>query len=134
MGASSTVTTLAGPEDSMAGKEDLVGALQDTASVELSYQKAINGEPDNGHGDEGEKGEDEGQEDREDQQDDEDAEGTQHDASAADADDNDDMAWVDTFILNTRRNGGRLTETSILKTYKVSDCLFLICGPSPSSG
>ncbi|KAH8977851.1 hypothetical protein EDB92DRAFT_1821996 [Lactarius akahatsu] len=34
----------------------------------------------------------------------------------------DDMAWVDTFILNTRRTGGRQTETSVLKMYKASNC------------
>jgi cobalamin biosynthesis protein CobT len=118
----------------MASEEDFVGALQDMASVELSYQKAINGEQDDGHGNEGEKGEDEGQEDGEDQQDDENVEGTQHDASAANADADDGMAWVDTFILDTRRSGGRLTEISVLKTYKVSDCFFLVRGPLPLSG
>jgi hypothetical protein len=105
----------------MASGEDLMGPLQDTESVELSYRKVINGEPDSGHGDEGdlEMGEDEGEEDGEDQQDSEDVGGTGLNATTAD---NDNMAWVDTYILNTQRNGGRLTERSVLKTYKVSDC------------
>ncbi|KAH9008640.1 hypothetical protein EDB85DRAFT_1835586, partial [Lactarius pseudohatsudake] len=49
----------------------------------------------------------------EDPQEDGDA-GNTGDLAAAD----DNMAWVDTFILNTRREGGRQTETSVLKTYK----------------
>jgi hypothetical protein len=121
-GALSAATTLAGLEDSMASEEDLMGPLQDTESVEMSYRKAINGEPDGGHSDEGdsEKGEYEGEEDGEDQQDNEDVGGTGHNAATITAN-NDNMAWVDTYILNTRRNGGRLTETSVLKTYHVSD-------------
>lgn len=106
----------------MVSGEDLMGPLRDTESVELSYRKAINGEPDSGHGDEGdlEMGEDEGEEDGEDQQDNEDVGGTGHNATTITAN-NDNMAWVDTYILNTRRNGGRLTETSVLKTYHVSN-------------
>lgn len=99
----------------MAGDGGFAEALRDTASVELSYQRAIDGEQDGGS--EEEDGEDEGGEDGEDQQDGEDAFGMGH---HADDNDNDDMAWVDTCILNARRKGGRQTEMSVLKTYKVS--------------
>ncbi|KAH9026139.1 hypothetical protein EDB85DRAFT_1816892, partial [Lactarius pseudohatsudake] len=71
----------------------------------------INGEP-------GGSGEEDGEEDEdgdggEDRQEDEDVGSMEHRAAA-----DDDMAWVDTFILNTRRTGGRQTETSVLKMYK----------------
>ncbi len=101
----------------MAGDEDLAGALQDTASVESSYQKAIDGEPDGA-------GSEEDGEDGEDRRGDEDAGGTGHHAD-------DDMAWVDTFILNARRKGGQQTEMSVRKTYDVSN-RGLVRRPSPS--
>jgi hypothetical protein len=96
--------------------------------VFITNQKAISGELDSGHDDKGEKGEDEGGEDGDDQSDDEDVSGTGHNAAR---NDNNDMAWVDKYILETRRDGGRLTEMSVLKTYKVSD---YFCGPSPLFG
>ncbi|KAH8982068.1 hypothetical protein EDB92DRAFT_1804851, partial [Lactarius akahatsu] len=108
-------STPAGPEGSLAADEDLAGAL------ESSYQKAINGEP-------GGSGEEDGEEDEdgdggEDRQEDEDVGSMEHRAAA-----DDDMAWVDTFILNTRRTGGRQTETSVLKMYKASNCCALRAG------
>jgi hypothetical protein len=97
-------------------EEDLTSALQDMVSVESSYQNAINGELNGSGGNEEEEiGEDVYEEGVGAQQDDEDAGSTGHPA----ADDDDDMAWVDSFILKTRRSGGRQTETSVLKTYKV---------------
>ncbi|KAH9027170.1 hypothetical protein EDB85DRAFT_1819778, partial [Lactarius pseudohatsudake] len=71
----------------------------------------INGEP-------GGSGEEDGEEDEdgdggEDRQEDEDVGSMEHRAAT-----DNDMAWVDTFILNTRRTGGRQTETSVLKMYK----------------
>ncbi|KAF8267002.1 hypothetical protein EI94DRAFT_1731730 [Lactarius quietus] len=98
-------SALVGPEASIAGEEDLAGAaLQDMASLESSYQHAIDGEPNGGRGAQ-----------PEDDQEDDDVGGMGHHAIA----DNDDgMAWVDSFILNTRHSGGRQTEMSVLKTYK----------------
>ena len=102
-----SATQLAGLGDSMASEEDFTEALQDMVSVESSYQNAINGEPDGGSGEEEEDGEEDG--------------GDQQLNEGAGVN---SMDWVDSFILNTRRTGGRLTETSVLKTYKVSGCLF----------
>ncbi|KAH9037627.1 hypothetical protein EDB85DRAFT_587592 [Lactarius pseudohatsudake] len=81
------------------------------ASLESSYQKAINGEPSGSGEEDGE--EDEDGEDGEDPQEDEDVGSVEHRATA-----DDDMAWVDMFILNTRRTGGRQAGTSVLKMYK----------------
>ncbi|KAH9000115.1 hypothetical protein EDB92DRAFT_1812540 [Lactarius akahatsu] len=103
----------AGQEGSLAADEDFVGALQDMASVESSYQKAINREPDSDGGEEDGEEEDEDRKGGEDPQEDGDA-GSTADLAAAE----NNMAWVDTFIFNTRREGGRQTETSVLKTYK----------------
>ncbi|KAF8257292.1 hypothetical protein EI94DRAFT_1709286 [Lactarius quietus] len=96
------------------------------ASLESSYQHAINGEPNSGD-DEEEEGDDDGMEDggaqQEDDQEDDDVGGMGHHPIAGN---DDSMAWVDSFILNTRRSGGRQTETSVLKTYKyaATRCLF----------
>jgi hypothetical protein len=63
------------------------------------------------------RGEDEGEEDEEDQQNNENAGGMGHDAHNVD----NNMEWIDAFILETRRKGGRQTETPVLKTYKVGN-------------
>jgi hypothetical protein len=76
-------------------------ALRDSASLELTLQQAIDG---------GGTGEEMDQEvDEEDQEEEDDR---ANEGGSA-------MDWVDNFILNTRRKGGRQTETSVVKLYKV---------------
>jgi hypothetical protein len=81
-------------------------ALRDSASVELTYQQAINGNGDDDDDDDSEDDEDEADLDQ----------GNEGNTECI----GDAMGWVDSFIFNTRRKGGRQTETSVIKLYKVS--------------
>ncbi|KAN0129105.1 hypothetical protein V8E53_013101 [Lactarius tabidus] len=114
-----TRTISQGLGDLMA-EEDLTSALQDMASVEASYQNAINGELDSSGGNkDGEMGEEEGEGDRGAQQDDNNMGGMGcHAAAANDNKNNNNMAWVDLFILKTQCSGGQQTKTLVWKTYK----------------
>jgi hypothetical protein len=73
-------------------------ALCNSAAVELTYQRAIDGTGDK------------------DNEDNEDNGGKEDDAARI----GDVMGWVDAFIFNTRRKGGQQMEASVLKLYKVS--------------
>jgi hypothetical protein len=90
-------------EDMTSTDLEVETALRDSASLELTFQQAIDGGGDDDN-DEGDDDEEEDQEEGEDEANE--GCGT--------------MDWVDNFILNTRRKGGRQTETSVLKLYKVS--------------
>ncbi|KAH8984695.1 hypothetical protein EDB86DRAFT_2833427 [Lactarius hatsudake] len=68
------LSTLAGPKGSLATDKDLAGALQDMASLELSYQKVISREPSGSSKEDGE--EDEDGDGGEDHQEDKDVHGT----------------------------------------------------------
>lgn len=50
---------------------------------------------------------------------DNDSEGSQHSHIVDNAKTHDALAWADNFILKTRRRGGRQTENSVLKQWKV---------------
>jgi hypothetical protein len=89
---------------------EVLTVLRDSAAVELTYQRAIDGTGDEDHKDnEDNGGEDDGDEGRLDQ-------GNEDDVARV----GDAMGWVDAFIFNMRCNGGRQTEASVLKLYKVS--------------
>jgi hypothetical protein len=77
-------------------------ALRDSAAMELTYQRAIDGT---------------GDEDNEDNEDN----GSEEDDAARVGD---TMGWVNAFIFNTHRKGGQQMEVSVLKLYKVST----LCG------
>jgi len=72
-------------------------ALRDSASLELVFQQAVDGDlDDDGNGDDNDSNDEEVEE----------AEDRENEGNT--------MGWVDRFILNTRRKGGRQTETSVL--------------------
>ena len=74
--------------------------LCDSAPNEIVLQQAVDGDLDD-------NGDDEGDDDNND--------GEEEDYT----NEGYTIGWVDSFILDTRREGGRQTETSVLKLYKV---------------
>ena len=95
------------PSSSATTLEDLEveTVLHDSASLELVFQQAVDGDVDSeGDGGDGDEHDDEVENKMEN-------EGLESEGGT--------MHWVDCFILNTCRKGGRQTETSILKLYKV---------------
>ena len=94
------------PSSSATTLEDLEveTALHDSPSLERVFQPAVDGDAgDDGDSDAGDTHDDDDTEDE--------MEGHESEGGA--------MRWVDRFILNTHRKGGRQTETSVLKLYKV---------------
>jgi hypothetical protein len=87
-------------EDMVSTDLEIETVLRDSASLELTFQQAIDG----------------GGDDNDDEEEDKDKEEGEDEANEGGG----TMDWVDNFILNTRRKGGRQTETSVLKLYKVS--------------
>ncbi|KAF8230614.1 hypothetical protein L208DRAFT_1378470 [Tricholoma matsutake] len=84
-------------------------ALHNSASLELVFQQAVDGNmDDDGGGNDGEHDDDEVEDKIEDEG---------HGSKGG------TMHWVDRFILNTRHKGGRQTETSVLKLYKLPGAL-----------
>jgi hypothetical protein len=113
---SSSATTL---DNLVAADLEAETALRDSQSLEQYYQHAVRGDVDEEEG----NGEDDDDDDDDDPPDDEHLDSTEHTGV------NDAMAWVDKFVLTTRRNGGQQTETSVVKLYKVSICKLDVCFP-----
>lgn len=87
--------------------------IHETNALAASFQQGVNNEED---------GEDEDEEEEDDGGDGE----LPMSVVAAGHEGLEGIEWVDEFILSARRKGGKNTENSVLKLYKVSVALFAI--------
>ena len=98
--------------DSEVDEIDSVQVFAESAALENYFQHGFRQEA-NGDGVEGSDGSENGEDEQEGGDEDEDSQIVDNPRTRP------ALAWADKFILETRRKGGRQTENSVLKLWKV---------------